>query len=135
MTMVEFYSAIRLAHIGAVAASGTLFFLRGALLFSGQQWVLATPVRRLASAIDTVLLAAALMLMLIVRQYPFVNGWLTVKVLLLVVYIALGFVAFWKGRTRAVRLSAWVAALLVFGYIYSVARAHDPLGIFARWLY
>jgi uncharacterized membrane protein SirB2 len=122
-------------HIGAVAASGTLFFLRGLLLFSGQQWVLAKPVRRLASGIDTVLLAAALMLMFIVRQYPFVNGWLTVKVLLLVAYIGLGFVAFWKGRTRAVRLSAWIAALLVFGYIYSVARAHDPLGIFARWVY
>jgi uncharacterized membrane protein SirB2 len=118
-----------------VAARGTLFFLRGALLFSGQQWVLAKPVRRLASGIDTLLLVAALMLMFIVRQYPFVNGWLTAKVLLLVLYIGLGFVAFWKGRTRAVRVGAWIAALLVFGFIYSVARAHDPLGIFARWRY
>ena len=133
--MAELYSAIRLVHIGAVAASGALFFLRGALLFSGRQWVLAKPVRRLASGIDTVLLAAALTLMFIVRQYPFVNGWLTVKVVLLVVYIGLGFVAFWKGRTRGVRLCAWIAALVVFAYIYSVARSHDPLGIFARWRY
>jgi len=133
--VAEFHTVIRLVHIGAVAASGMLFFLRGVLLFAGQQWVLAKPVRRLASGIDTVLLGAALMLMFIVRQYPFVNGWLTVKVFLLVVYIGLGFVAFWKGRTRAARLSAWIAALLVFGYIYSVARAHDPWGIFARWVY
>lgn len=130
--MAEFYQGIRLLHIGAVLASGTLFFLRGALLFSGQQWVMAKPVRLLAAAIDTVLLGAAVTLTIIIHQYPLVNGWLTVKVVLLLVYIALGLVAFWKGRTRAVRMSAWGAALLVFGFIYSVARAHDPLGFFAR---
>ena len=132
--MAEFYQGIRLLHIGAVVASGMLFFLRGALLFAGGQWVMAKPVRRLAAAIDTVLLAAAVMLTIIIHQYPLVNGWLTVKVALLILYIALGFVAFWRGRTRAVRVSAWVAALLVFGFIYSVARAHDPVGIFARWI-
>lgn len=41
--------------------------------------------RILSWTIDTTLLSAALMLMTIVRQYPFVHGWLTVKVLLLVV--------------------------------------------------
>jgi uncharacterized membrane protein SirB2 len=92
---------------------------------------MAAPVRWLAWTIDTVLLTAALMLMTIVRQYPFVHGWLTVKVVLLVLYIVLGVVAFWKARTLAVRVSAWIAALLVFGTIYSVARAHHPLGLFA----
>jgi uncharacterized membrane protein SirB2 len=51
-----------------------------------------------------------------------------VKVLLLIVYIVLGIFAFWKGPTRAVRIGCWLAALAVYAFIYSVARAHDPLG-------
>ena len=126
--MIEFYAEIRLVHIAAVAASGGLFFLRGLALNFGAGWPMARPVRSLSYTIDTVLLAAALMLTTLVQQYPFVHGWLTVKVVLLVVYVVLGVLAFWKGRTRAVRLGAWLAALAVYGLIVSVARAHDPLG-------
>jgi uncharacterized membrane protein SirB2 len=125
----EFYAEIRSVHIAAALASGTLFFLRGAVLFSGRQWALAAPVRYLAMGIDTVLLAAAVALTTIVRQYPLVDAWLTAKVALLVLYIGLGLVAFWKGRSRGVRVCAWAAALVVFAAIYSVARAHHPLGL------
>lgn len=126
--MIEFYPEIRLAHVSAVLASGGLFFLRGLVLLTGGRWAVAAPVRYLSYTMDTVLLTAALMLMTIVQQYPFVHAWLTVKVLLLLVYIGLGILAFWKGRTRKVRIGAWAAALAVYAYIYSVARAHDPLG-------
>lgn len=78
----------------------------------GRQWVLAVPVRRLAAAIDTVLLAAALALMIIVRQYPFVNGWLTRR-------------AYQRGSPRC---SCSATS------IRSRGRT-TPLGIFARWLY
>ena len=132
--MIEFYPQIRLVHIAAVFCSGGLFLLRGLAIFSGHHWASALartlPLRILSYTIDTVLLTAALMLMTIVQQYPFVDAWLTVKVLLLLVYIGLGLVAFRLGRTPTERLTAFVMALCVFGYIFSVARAHDPLGIF-----
>lgn len=131
--MTEFYAEIRLVHILAVLFSGSLFLLRGLAFFAGAQWAMTMPIRFLSYSIDTILLTTALMLMTIVQQYPFVHGWLTVKVLLLVVYIALGFTAFWKGRTRAIRLASWIAALAVFGFIMSVARAHHPLGIFSGY--
>ncbi len=79
--------------------------------------------------VDTVLLTAALMLMTVVQQYPFVDAWLTVKVLAVVVYIVLGILAFRIGRASARGPAFWVAALAVFGFIYSVARTHDPLGV------
>lgn len=126
--MIEFYPEIRLVHMTAVLASGGLFLVRGLVLFAGGRWAMAAPLRLLSYSIDTVLLTAALMLMTIVQQYPFVHAWLTVKVLLLLVYIGLGILAFWKGRTRKVRFGAWAAALAVYAYIYSVALAHDPLG-------
>ncbi len=129
--MLEFYAEVRLVHISAALASGGLFLLRGLALFSGFTWGKAAPLRYLSYAIDTVLLTAALMLMTIVQQYPFVDAWLTVKVLAVVAYVALGIVAFRIGRSRPLGPISWVAALAVFGFIYSVARAHDPLGFVA----
>jgi len=129
--MIEFYSEIRFVHISAVIASGSLFLLRGIAVLAGAGWAKAMPLRMLTYVMDTVLLTAALMLMAVVQQYPFVDGWLTVKVVLLVVYIGLGTVALKPDTTRSVRTSCFIAALLVFGFIVSVARAHDPWGILA----
>lgn len=127
--MIEFYPEIRFVHIAAVLCSGTLFLVRGLALFAGARWPKAAPVRYLVYTVDTVLLTAALMLMTIVQQYPFIHAWLTVKVLLVVVYIVLGFIAFWRAGTKGLRLGAWLAALAVYAAIFSVARAHHPLGI------
>ncbi len=127
--MIEFYPEIKLAHIAAVSASGGLFFLRGAAAQLGAQWTMAAPLRYLSYTIDTILLTAAFMLVTILHQYPFAQGWLTVKVLLLVAYIVLGSYALKRGRTPAVRLATWLGALAIFGFIVSVARTHDPLGV------
>jgi uncharacterized membrane protein SirB2 len=129
--MIEFYSQIRWVHIAAVFASGGLFLVRGAARQVGAGWVMAAPLRHLSYAIDTVLLAAALTLCVTLRQYPFVHGWLTAKVLLLVVYIVLGSYALKRGRTAAIRLGCWLAALATYACIISIARAHHPLGVFA----
>ncbi len=130
--MEEFYPHIRTVHIWAVFLSGALFALRGgAFNLLEASWPKALPVRILSWTIDTTLLTAALMLMTVVRQYPFVDAWLTVKVVLLVVYIGLGTVAFRASRPRATRIGFWIAALAVFGFIVTVARAHHPLGFLA----
>jgi uncharacterized membrane protein SirB2 len=128
--MLEYYPEIRLLHITAVFTSGSLFALRGMGLILDKQWPLAAPVRYLTYVVDTILLTAALMLTTILHQYPFVHGWLTIKVALLVVYIVLGIIAFRPGRTPAVRFGCWLSALLVYGFIISVARAHHPLVFF-----
>ncbi|HKQ14350.1 MAG TPA: SirB2 family protein [Steroidobacteraceae bacterium] len=132
--MIEFYPQIKTVHIAAVLASGLLFLLRGGAVQMGASWAMAAPLRYLSYTIDTVLLTAALMLATIIHQFPFVQGWLTAKVLLLVVYVVLGSFALKRGRTRAMRTSCWIAALLVYLFIVSIARAHDPLGIVALLL-
>lgn len=126
------YLPVRQVHIASVHLSIALFLLRGMLMWADSRWLGHWTLRSLPHLVDTVLLTSALMLVTIIDQYPFVHGWLTVKVVLLVVYIALGMVAIKPGRPPAVRRAAFVAALVVFAFIYSVARAHHPLGIFAR---
>ena len=128
--MLEFYPQIKLVHIAAVIASGSLFFVRGLAAHFGARWTMAAPLRYLSYAIDSVLLTAALMLATILHQYPFVHAWLTVKVGLLVVYIFLGTYALKRGGTRTVRIVCWLAALAVYAYIVSVARTHHPAGVF-----
>jgi uncharacterized membrane protein SirB2 len=129
--VTELYPWIKLLHIAAVTASGSLFAIRGLLLILGQPWAMARPVRTLSQAIDTVLLAAAITLTITIGQYPFVDAWLTAKVLLLVLYIALGILAFRRGRSAAARLGYFLAALGVFGFIVSIALTHDPRGLFS----
>lgn len=129
--MEDFYLQIRHVHIASVLASGGLFLLRGlGVNVFGAGWPMWAPVRYLSYTVYTVLLTAALMLMTIVHQYPFVHHWLTVKVVLLVVYVVLGSFALKRAKTRRARLGFYLAALLVFAFILSVARAHDPLGVF-----
>ena len=103
--MASFYLQIKLAHIGLVLASGALFAVRGLLVQTGQHWALAKPVRRLSIGIDTLLLVTALLLLLILHLNPFTTAWIAVKLVLLVVYIALGVFAFAgvSGRTGRVR--------------------------------
>ncbi len=86
---------------------------------------------RLSYVIDTTLLAAAVLLAVIIHQYPFVQAWLTVKVLLLVVYIVLGVYALRRARTRRARGGCLLAAILVYGFMISVAITHNPRGVFS----
>ena len=129
--MAEFYLQIRLAHVLLVCCSGTLFATRGLLAIAGKSWANTSALRWLSYTIDTCLLTAALMLVTILHQYPFVQPWLTTKVLLLVVYIVLGTYALRRARTQRVRVATYVAALLVYLFIASVAWRHDPRGILA----
>mgnify|MGYP001241801712 FL=1 len=129
--MTDYYMALRHLHILAVALSGSLFLLRGLGIFAAAGWPKASPVRYLSYAIDTVLLVAAILLTIVIQQYPFVQAWLTVKVVLLIVYIALGILAFRDGRPLALRIGFWLLALATFLFIISVAVTHHPLGIFS----
>jgi len=127
--MIEFYPQIKWMHIAAVLASGSLFLLRGLLLQTGQQRLaMAAPVRYLSYSIDTVLLTAAMMLLTILPRAMFANGWLTAKLVLLVVYVVLGTFALKRARTPRVRLACYLLALLVFGFMLTIARGHHPLG-------
>jgi uncharacterized membrane protein SirB2 len=129
--MIEFYQQIKWVHVAAVLTSGGLFALRGMAMFAGARWHMAAPLRYLSYTIDTVLLTAAMMLASMLHQYPFVHAWLTVKVSLLVVYVVLGSYALKRGATQVARGWSFIAALLVYGFIITVARAHDPRGLFA----
>jgi uncharacterized membrane protein SirB2 len=118
---------LKLVHVACAIASICGFALRGTLMLLDSP-LLATRFARIAPhVVDTVLLASALWLTVLIGQYPFVQGWLTAKVLALIVYIALGTLALKRGRSKPVRATAFALALAAAAYIVSVALSRDPL--------
>jgi uncharacterized membrane protein SirB2 len=126
------YVAVRQIHVAAAALSLALFLLRAA-------WMLGSPARLrmrwvgiVPHCVDAVLLASALWLAWELGAAG-TRGWLTAKVVGVLVYIAAGTVALKRGRTRGVRIGALVVALATFGYIAAVALTKSALG-FLTWL-
>lgn len=118
---------LKLVHVGAAFLSYVLFFVRGIWMMMGSPLLRQRWVRIVPHVNDTLLLAAAIWLAILIHQYPGVHGWLTAKVAGLLVYIALGMFALRFGRTGPVRVAAWLAAQVVFVYIVAVALTRNPL--------
>jgi uncharacterized membrane protein SirB2 len=122
--MAGFYLPLLGLHAMLAVASPMLFSLRAAGALAGeppQGWLRIAP-----HVVDTFLLAAGLSLAFTIRQYPFVNGWLTAKLCALIVYIVLGHIAVRRARSRQGRLAAWIGAIAVLLYIYAVAFTKNP---------
>lgn len=134
MTLPELYPHARWTHISLVLASGALFAARGAGVLAGTRWAMAPTIRRLSYSIDTALLAAAFALLFILDINPLAVAWLSTKIALLLVYIVLGTLALKRAPTLAARRLCFVAALLCYAFMLTVARAHHPWGIFAGLL-
>ncbi|WP_338517062.1 SirB2 family protein [Alteromonas gracilis] len=114
-------------HLTAVALSILFFIFR--FIWSqfnaealSKKWVKVLP-----HIIDTVLLASAIWLCVILSQYPFVNAWLTFKVIGVVLYIVFGLFALKKAKTAIGRWSFFVAALAVLMATAMVAVTKQPL--------
>jgi len=114
------YSLALMLHISAVTLSGGFFFVRGIWMLRGSKLLQTKPVKILPHIIDTVLLLSAFTLAYLLSTYPFSEGWLTAKLIALIVYIGLGVVTL-RGKSKAIRSAAFAAALLTFAYITGVA--------------
>lgn len=125
------YLWVKHLHVTCVVASLSLFLLRGAWMIRDTLAAKGRWVRIVPHVIDTVLLTAGIALAVMIEQYPGTAGWLTAKVLGLIAYVLLGTVALKRGRTREMRIVAFVGALAVFGYIVAVAITKDPVPIAA----
>jgi len=135
------FSTLRLIHVSAVAVSFTGFVVRGLGRLRDSPWMRIRAVRILPHAVDTVLLLSAIGMLLQLHLSPAGAPWLQAKMTGLLVYIVLGSIALRPtrpgsaSRPTAVRAAAWTGALLVFGYIVSVAVTRDPWGVLShmRW--
>lgn len=125
MTLIE---NLKLIHVSCAFISVSGFVLRGYWMLTGDARLQRRLTRVLPHVIDTLLLASAVGMLLILQISPLQSGWLSAKLLALLVYIVLGMVALRFGRTTRQRTTAWVLALCVAMYMFSVAYAKNPAG-------
>ena len=115
------YLALKHLHVTFAALSGSFFLLRGVWMLLDSPMLQRRWVRIVPHVVDTVLLTSALALVFWSGQFPFVQNWLTAKVLALLAYIVLGTIALKRGKTKGIRTFALLAALATFAYIVAVA--------------
>ncbi len=127
--MSEIFPLVKIIHVSTVAFTGFYFFIRGLSQFRHGQWFKKRWARRISQYNDTILLASGISMAVMIQQYPFVNGWLTAKFLMLIVYIILGMLAFHWLRRQNSKMLAWFSALLIYAYIVGVAMNKNPAWI------
>lgn len=115
------YLVLKFLHVTFAVLSLLGFSLRGFWMLKESPMLHKKPVRILPHINDTLLLLTAIMLAVLTGFYPFVVGWVTLKVVLLVVYIVLGIFALKRGKTRQSRTIFFVAALVTILAIFAIA--------------
>lgn len=122
---------VKLIHVSCALLSGLGFFIRGIWMLQhsprlNTRWVKTAP-----HIIDTLLLLSAITLAVQWSLSPLQQPWLAAKICALLLYIILGSVALKHGPTRAIRLTAWLAGLICYGYIVSCALLKSSWGFLA----
>lgn len=115
------YPLLRSVHIATVHLTLILFLLRAFWMLRASPRLQDRWIRVLPHANDTVLLGAAIAMLVVAEMNPLQQPWLLAKIVGLMAYIGLGTVALKRGKTRAIRIKALIAAVGVFGYIMAVA--------------
>ena len=118
--------ATKLIHLLCVALSILFFAGRGVVMFHDASFVSRRWVRRVAESIDALLLFSGITLAWLTEQLPWEDAWLGAKLMLLLLYILLGMVAFHWGRSQMIKMAAWIAAMATYAGMVSVALTRNP---------
>ncbi len=119
--MLDWYLIIKNSHIFCVVLTFISFSVRGLWMILETPWLQQRWVKIVPHLIDSVLLATGIALVIMLHQYPGVETWLTVKFVALLAYIIIGTIALKRGKTKTIRVIAWIGALGAFFYMVKVA--------------
>ncbi|ABM00767.1 SirB2 family protein [Shewanella amazonensis] len=115
------YPVFKHLHLTLVATS-VLFFVVRFVLKLKESALLQKKVMRIAPhIIDTCLLLSGLLMCFLIKQYPFVDPWLTEKILAVVAYILLAIMAMKSNRNKFFRFFAFLGAIAWVVYAAKIA--------------
>lgn len=115
------YLILKHLHVTTAYLTVVLFALRLLLDAVGRPGWRKTPLRWIPHVNDTILLAAAISLLFVTPWMPFVHGWLTAKIVLLIGYIIAGLFALRTTLGVPTRVVAAVLALVQITAIFHLA--------------
>jgi uncharacterized membrane protein SirB2 len=115
------YALLKLIHVGTVYITFGLFLARGIWMLLDSPRLQDRWVRVVPHLNDTLLITAAIGMLVTIGLNPLFQPWLLAKIVGLLLYIGLGTMALKRGRTKVQRSLYFVAALAIIGYIIAVA--------------
>lgn len=121
------YDIVKHIHLVAIALSVVLFLLRFVLNTMKSPMLQKKWLKILPHIVDTLLLLSAATLCVLLKQYPFVDAWVTEKLLALVMYIFMVTLALKLGRTAFMRGIGLVGALSWIAFAGMVAVSKQPI--------
>lgn len=120
---------LKYIHILCVAVSFALFFIRGLWVMQSYPPAQERWVRILPHVVDGLLILSALGMLYMAPATSGYKDWMTIKLLLVGVYVFLVVFVVRLAKARWQRFAAWLLALLVFLFVTSIAVLRNPMGI------
>lgn len=110
--MENFYLPIKHLHITLITFSVLFFIIRAILMFANKPIHHKKWAKMLARIVDTFLLISAITLCFIIHQSPILDNWLTEKVICLIAYIILAYIALYRASTLKTQLLSTIVAII-----------------------
>ena len=122
------YPWLKQIHMGLALLSIAGFVLRWCWRMLQSPLAMTRAARVVPHLVDTVFLATAVMLSSMAGRDSLGAAWFSAKIIGLVLYILLGMMAMRSAPAVRRSLPAFIAAVLVFAWIVTVAITKSPLG-------
>ncbi|MCJ2376048.1 SirB2 family protein [Vibrio sp. ZSDZ34] len=121
------YTLLIKAHLALIVLSFISFLLRTLWGFKGSPLLENKLAFAAHKAITLTMLISALILCFMINQYPFVDAWLTEKLMLLIAYVAFAMLAFKPSITAKTRSILASVTCFLFVMIFYIAKLHTPV--------
>lgn len=121
------YEMVKYIHLTTIILSVVLFLLRFALNTMQSPLLQKKWLKIFPHVVDTFLILSAATLCVIIKQYPFIDAWVTEKLLALVMYIFMVTLALKLGHTSFMRSIGLIGALSWLVYAGMVAVSKQPI--------
>ena len=125
-------SSLKIVHIVCVYIAFFGFFLRGVLMIFNSPALEHKALKVITHLVDTVLIASAIALAVILSYNPLEQPCLFTKITVLGLYIVLGLITFKLAQKIYIKVSAWLLGLASLGFMISVAVTKSPWGFFVN---
>lgn len=113
------YSGIKHTHMLLISVSVLLFLIRFGLHMFKPSMMDNKFFKIAPHIVDTFLLLSGLLLCVIIKQYPFVEPWLTEKIFAVFAYVLLAYMALKSDRNKLFKIFAFLGAI---GWVVYAAK-------------
>ncbi|MGF1747689.1 SirB2 family protein [Vibrio cionasavignyae] len=121
------YSLILKAHVALVLLSFISFLLRAMWGFNASALIENKFALAMHQLLTFMMLISALLLCLTIKQYPFVDPWLTEKFILFIAYVGSAMLVFRPHQSRQSRAILTSLTCIIFTLIFVIGKLHAPV--------